>query len=70
MSEVGAWNEGKSARPADKSLGILDNALVTAAYARWAPFYDFFFAAVMHRGRQAAAAAVNRHKNGHILDVG
>ena len=24
----------------------------------------------MHKGRQAAAAAVNRHKGGHILDVG
>ncbi len=70
MSEVGALNEGKSRRPAEKSIGMLDNALVTAAYARWAPVYDFFFAAVMHKGRQAAAAAVNRHKGGHILDVG
>ena len=70
MSEVGAWNEGKSRRPAKRSIGALDNARVTAAYARWAPVYDFFFAAVMHKGRQAAAAAVNRHKDGHILDVG
>ncbi len=70
MSEVRGWSEGRSSHPVQKSTSVLDNALVAAAYARWAPVYDFFFAAVMHRGRQAAAAAVNRHKGGRILDVG
>ena len=57
MSEVRGWSEGTSSHPVQKSTSVLDNALVAAAYARWAPVYDFFFAAVMHRGRQAAAAA-------------
>lgn len=70
MSNVRGCIEGKTGRPKQKSASMLDNALVAAAYARWAPVYDLAFAAVMHKGRQAAAAAVNRHRGGRILDVG
>jgi phosphatidylethanolamine/phosphatidyl-N-methylethanolamine N-methyltransferase len=42
---------------------------VEDAYARWAPIYDFVFAAIMRPGRQAAAAAINR-LGGNVLDVG
>jgi phosphatidylethanolamine/phosphatidyl-N-methylethanolamine N-methyltransferase len=47
----------------------LSNSHVEAAYARWAPVYDFTFAAIMRAGRKAAAAAASR-PGGHILDVG
>jgi phosphatidylethanolamine/phosphatidyl-N-methylethanolamine N-methyltransferase len=42
---------------------------VEDAYARWAPVYDFVFAAVLRPGRRAAAAAINR-LGGRVLDVG
>jgi phosphatidylethanolamine/phosphatidyl-N-methylethanolamine N-methyltransferase len=47
----------------------LENAHVEEAYARWAPFYDLAFAAVMAPGRRAAVAAAQR-RGGAILDVG
>ncbi len=47
----------------------LTHADVTDAYARWAPIYDAVFAAVMHPGRRAAAATINRI-GGRVLDVG
>lgn len=52
----------------------LEHAHVEAAYARWAPFYDAVFTAVMKPGRTAAAEAVADivRANGPIrlLDVG
>ena len=48
---------------------IEDAGQVVAAYDRWAPVYDLAFAAVMRRGRQAAAAAVSR-PGARVLDVG
>jgi phosphatidylethanolamine/phosphatidyl-N-methylethanolamine N-methyltransferase len=42
---------------------------VAEAYARWAPFYDATFAAVMRPGRKAIAAALNA-RGGKVLDVG
>ncbi|HEX4767231.1 MAG TPA: class I SAM-dependent methyltransferase [Lichenihabitans sp.] len=48
---------------------IEDAGQVVAAYDRWAPVYDLAFAAVMRRGRQAAAAAVSRSGT-RVLDVG
>lgn len=48
----------------------LDNKNVASAYARWAPVYDLAFAAVMRTARRSAAAAVNRHRGGRVLDVG
>jgi phosphatidylethanolamine/phosphatidyl-N-methylethanolamine N-methyltransferase len=50
--------------------GGVDNSNVASAYARWAPVYDLAFAFVMRAGRSAAAAAINRHKGGLVLDVG
>ena len=47
----------------------IDNAHVEAAYARWAPVYDFTFELVMRQGRRAAAAAASR-PGGIVLDVG
>jgi len=47
----------------------LENTHVEEAYARWAPFYDATFAAVMRPGRKAIAAAING-RGGRVLDVG
>ena len=47
----------------------LSHAEVESAYARWAPFYDLVFTALMKPGRKAGAEAVNRI-GGRILDVG
>jgi phosphatidylethanolamine/phosphatidyl-N-methylethanolamine N-methyltransferase len=51
------------------NLAAIENAHVEAAYARWAPVYDFTFEFVMRQGRRAAAAAASR-PGGTILDVG
>lgn len=53
----------------------LEHAHVEAAYARWAPFYDAAFTAVMKPGRVAAAQAVAALPRGpggavKLLDVG
>ena len=50
-------------------LATIENAHVEAAYARWAPVYDFTFELVMRQGRRAAAAAASR-PGGRVLDVG
>jgi phosphatidylethanolamine/phosphatidyl-N-methylethanolamine N-methyltransferase len=52
-----------------RGLAPIENAHVEAAYARWAPVYDFTFELVMRQGRRAAAAAASR-PGGTILDVG
>ncbi len=52
-----------------REIAQLENAHVEEAYARWAPVYDLFFAAVMAPGRRAAVAAAQR-RGGLILDVG
>ena len=50
-------------------LAPIENAHVEAAYARWAPVYDFTFELIMRQGRRAAAAAASR-PGGTVLDVG
>jgi phosphatidylethanolamine/phosphatidyl-N-methylethanolamine N-methyltransferase len=50
-------------------LALIENAQVEAAYARWAPVYDFTFELIMRQGRRAAAAAASR-PGGSVLDVG
>jgi phosphatidylethanolamine/phosphatidyl-N-methylethanolamine N-methyltransferase len=50
-------------------LAAIENAHVEAAYARWAPVYDFTFELVMRQGRRAAAGAASR-PGGTVLDVG
>jgi phosphatidylethanolamine/phosphatidyl-N-methylethanolamine N-methyltransferase len=52
-----------------RHLAPIENAHVEAAYARWAPVYDFTFELVMREGRRAAAAAASR-PGGTVLDVG
>lgn len=47
----------------------LDRSALDAAYARWAPIYDFTFDAVMAPGRRAAVAAAEAC-GPRILDVG
>ncbi len=47
----------------------LDRAALDAAYARWAPIYDYTFDAVMAPGRRAAVAAAEAC-GPTILDVG
>ena len=47
----------------------LSRSDVEDAYARWAPFYDIVFAAIMRPGRRAATAAINKI-GGRVLDVG
>lgn len=63
----------KAAQPPPGQQEVLPAALsksdIEDAYARWAPVYDFVFAAVMRPGRVAAAAAINR-LGGYVLDVG
>lgn len=51
------------------SVSDITSDNVANAYARWAPFYDVVFTAVMKPGRVAASAAINR-LNGRVLDVG
>jgi len=51
------------------ALASIENAHVEEAYARWAPVYDFVFAAIMKPGRMAAAGAASRD-GGRVLDVG
>jgi phosphatidylethanolamine/phosphatidyl-N-methylethanolamine N-methyltransferase len=54
---------------ASRGLAPIENAHVEAAYARWAPVYDFTFELIMRQGRRAAAAAASR-PGGTVLDVG
>jgi phosphatidylethanolamine/phosphatidyl-N-methylethanolamine N-methyltransferase len=54
---------------ATPEIALIENAHVEEAYARWAPFYDLVFTAVMAPGRRAAVAAAQR-LGGLILDVG
>ena len=56
-------------KDAHSDLAHINNAHVEEAYARWAPFYDLVFAAIMKPGRKAAAASASRD-NGLVLDVG
>jgi phosphatidylethanolamine/phosphatidyl-N-methylethanolamine N-methyltransferase len=55
--------------PLKELLRALDNCDVEAAYARWAPIYDFAFATLLSPGRRAVAGAASE-ADGLILDVG
>jgi len=52
-----------------QALARIENAHVEAAYARWAPVYDFTFELIMRQGRRAAAAGASG-PGGTVLDVG
>jgi phosphatidylethanolamine/phosphatidyl-N-methylethanolamine N-methyltransferase len=51
-------------------VGILDDELVVAAYARWAPIYDPIFGFATGIGRKAAISSLNQLPAGRVLEVG
>ncbi len=53
-----------------RSGSRIDDGAVKAAYARWAPVYDWVFGAVFNSGRRAAVAFVNELPAGRILECG
>lgn len=50
-------------------IARIDAQSVLKAYARWAPVYDFSFAAVAEAGRKRAIEVINRN-SGKLLEVG
>jgi len=60
---------GKALNGADARQGKLDGSAVLAAYARWAPVYDFIFGGPLYWGRRAAVNHVNGLQ-GKVLEAG
>jgi phosphatidylethanolamine/phosphatidyl-N-methylethanolamine N-methyltransferase len=58
-------NAGPSAR-----LAAIEDAHVVAAYARWAPVYDWSFGAFTRRPRHVAVAEMNRLAPARIVELG
>lgn len=48
----------------------IDDGAVRAAYARWAPVYDWVFGKMFDAGRRAAVAFVNELPGGRVLECG
>ncbi|SHG78238.1 phosphatidylethanolamine/phosphatidyl-N-methylethanolamine N-methyltransferase [Kaistia soli DSM 19436] len=48
----------------------MDDGAVKAAYARWAPVYDWVFGVVFNSGRRAAVDVVNELPAGRVLECG
>ncbi len=61
--------ERRNAAATAAAVAEFDKDMVTKAYDRWAPVYDFVFGAVFDRGRQAAIEAAER-AGSRILEVG
>jgi phosphatidylethanolamine/phosphatidyl-N-methylethanolamine N-methyltransferase len=61
---------GKPDAAGGQGLAIIDGAHVVAAYARWAPIYDWSFGAFTNNACRAAVAAMNRMPASRILEVG
>lgn len=51
-------------------VGTLDDELVVAAYARWAPIYDPIFGFATGIARKAAVSTLNDLPAGRVLEVG
>ena len=51
-------------------LATIDDRHVVAAYARWAPIYDWSFGAFTRSPCRAAVAAMNEIPPGRILEIG
>lgn len=58
-------------RPRSKAAATtLDEAGVVAAYARWAPIYDWVFGGIIWSAVHAATREINRMPPGRVLEVG
>jgi phosphatidylethanolamine/phosphatidyl-N-methylethanolamine N-methyltransferase len=53
-----------------EGAATLDKASVVAAYARWAPIYDFVFGAITRPSIRAAVGVVNRMGPSRVIEVG
>jgi phosphatidylethanolamine/phosphatidyl-N-methylethanolamine N-methyltransferase len=60
----------KSRKLQAPGVGTLDDELVVAAYARWAPIYDPIFGFATGIGRKAAVSTLNQLPAGRVLEVG
>jgi len=56
--------------PGGAALATIDDHHVVAAYARWAPIYDWSFGAFTSAACRAAVAEMNRLPPGRILELG
>jgi len=63
-------NLGKPNRPGGGALAVMDDAHVVAAYARWAPIYDWSFGAFTRGPCRAAVAEMNRLPPARVLEIG
>lgn len=61
---------GKSGAGGGEAIAAIDGAHVVAAYARWAPIYDWSFGAFTGQACREAVAAMNRLPPSRILEVG
>ncbi len=59
--------EGKSQ---SNEVPALDEQSIIAAYARWAPVYDYFFGIVTLRGRRSSVKVINDLPAGRVLEAG
>lgn len=64
---LAAPRQHRSSTPAPSAA--LDISSVLAAYARWAPVYDWVFGRVFEAGRRAGVAHING-RQGRLLEVG
>ena len=56
-------------RTRSHAAGRIDDGDVRAAYARWAPVYDWVFGRVFDAGRRAGVEHING-RGGRLLEVG
>lgn len=61
---------GKAGTATAGSLATIDDGHVVAAYARWAPIYDWSFGAFTRAPCRAAVAEMNRLPPSRILEIG
>jgi phosphatidylethanolamine/phosphatidyl-N-methylethanolamine N-methyltransferase len=60
--------EGKS-RPGE-GAAELDEKSIIAAYARWAPIYDYLFGVITIKGRRDSVGVINALPAGRVLEAG
>ena len=59
--------EGKSQ---SNEVPALDERSIIAAYARWAPIYDYLFGVVTIKGRRESVGVINALPAGRVLEAG